>query len=93
MDIYSFKDTGSKSGPMDVDPLSMGPMRYKIPVAPANYQSQVVESLRASVNSMPEPVGHNGPWGSVGWVGGWLGVSENGENEKNCEIVGYFLYC
>lgn len=34
---------------------------YKIPVAPANYQSQVVESLRASVNSMPEPVGHNGP--------------------------------
>ena len=24
-----------------------------------------MESLRASVNSMPEPVGHNGPWG--GW--------------------------
>jgi len=34
---------------------------YKIPVAPANYQSQIVESLRASVNAMPEPVGHNGP--------------------------------
>ena len=40
--------------------------RYKIPVAPANYQSQIVESLRASVNSMPEPVGHNGPAGDGG---------------------------
>lgn len=37
------------------------PPRYKIPVAPANYQSQVVETLRAAVNSMPEPTGHNGP--------------------------------
>ncbi|CAK9008572.1 unnamed protein product [Durusdinium trenchii] len=34
---------------------------YKIPVAPANYQSQVVETLRGAVASMPEPVGHNGP--------------------------------
>ena len=30
-------------------------------MAPANYQSQVVETLRAAVNSMPEPTGHNGP--------------------------------
>ena len=35
--------------------------RYKIPVAPANYQSQVVETLRAAVASMPEPTGHAGP--------------------------------
>jgi len=34
---------------------------YKIPVAPANYQSQVVETLRSAVAAMPEPVGHTGP--------------------------------
>ena len=53
--------------------------RYKIPVAPANYQSQIVESLRASVNSMPEPVGHNGPAGAAGdggWGAGGLGAAK-----------------
>ena len=35
--------------------------RYKIPVAPASYTSQIVETLRGAVASMPEPAGHNGP--------------------------------
>ncbi|CAJ1394873.1 unnamed protein product [Effrenium voratum] len=34
---------------------------YKIPVAPPSYTSQVVETLRGTVASMPEPAGHNGP--------------------------------
>ena len=46
--------------------------RYKIPVAPANYQSQIVESLRATVNGMPEPVGHNGCLASWGIDGDWV---------------------
>lgn len=33
-----------------------------------------MESLRASVNAMPEPVGHNGCWAS--WKIGDLGLAE-----------------
>eukprot|EP00933_Yihiella_yeosuensis_P005597 TRINITY_DN110141_c0_g1_i1.p1 TRINITY_DN110141_c0_g1~~TRINITY_DN110141_c0_g1_i1.p1 ORF type:complete len:643 (-),score=139.68 TRINITY_DN110141_c0_g1_i1:335-2218(-) len=34
---------------------------YKIPKAPPNFRSQVVEQMRSYVASLPEPMNHNGP--------------------------------
>ena len=89
MDLYSFKDTCSKSGPMVVDPPW-------VEVQDPRGACELPEPSCGEPASLREfHAGARGPQRTVGWVvgGGWGCLKMAMENEKTSGIVGYILYC